>query len=159
MSKQETTDSDRIWQQLVEEYSLWAQVLKEFFSKETDRIAILQRAFKKGDIAPALHVMQYMAPDELTTLFDELIHFSTSHGYAGSVREIILSLPRNWVLSNIEKTVEPHLVGATEDEYRRFLELYLLLDKDLTQRLIQRAINHPDNEIREVGRDFQNSLH
>jgi hypothetical protein len=45
-------------------------------------------------------------------------------------------------------------VNGTYDEYRRFLELYIEIDTELTKKLAMRAIQSPDFDIREAGEDF-----
>jgi hypothetical protein len=40
------------------------------------------------------------------------------------------------------------------EEYRRLLELYLLLDEELTRKLAQRALANSDPEVIEAGQDF-----
>ncbi len=43
---------------------------------------------------------------------------------------------------------------GTDDEYRRFLELYELLDKNLLSDLANRAAASSDPDTREAGEDF-----
>jgi hypothetical protein len=75
-------------------------------------------------------------------------------GQVQYARELISSLPREWVLERIERTAEAHLRGGTEWEYRRILELNSELDPNLTIRLARRAAAHSDAEIREAGEAF-----
>lgn len=58
------------------------------------------------------------------------------------------------MLERIEAEVEQHLVEGDEEEYKRFLELYLLLDEDLTRKLAYRALSNPDLETKAAGQDF-----
>jgi len=53
------------------------------------------------------------------------------------------------VLERIEATTEPYLIDGGLEEYRRFLELYLLLDEELTRKLAQRALAHLDPDVDE----------
>ena len=53
---------------------------------------------------------------------------------------------------------EPLLQDGTDEEYRRLLELYIDIDRELTQRLAGRALQHDEPDIHEVGEDFQNYL-
>lgn len=151
-------NDESLWQNLVKTHLSLSQHLKEFFSNQVDRITILREAFERGEIATALYAISYMESEEIYKIFDKILYMSTAHGYAGTIRKIILSLPRDWVLQNIENVAEPFLIDATEDEYRRFLELYINLDKGLASRLVKRAIAHPDLDIQEAGRDFQNVI-
>lgn len=82
---------------------------------------------------------------------------SISHSDIELGRQGILSLPKTWLLENIEKIAEPLLKNGTDEEYRRLLELYIQIDRELTERLAKRA-QHEDSDIREVGEDFHNYL-
>lgn len=159
MCNQLSQNDQSIWHHLVESHLAFSQALKEFLVGKVDRVSLVKKAFRQGDIATALYVARYIEADELKQLFGELVRLSTAPGYAGTVRDIILSLPREWVLSNIEKTVEPLLQhDATENEFRRILELYRELDSHLVYNLAQRAIKHIDNDIQEAGEDFLDDL-
>ena len=50
------------------------------------------------------------------------------------------------------------LADGTDEEYRRLLELYINIDDHLTEKLVKRALQHEDEDIREAGEDFQNYL-
>ncbi len=147
-------DDTVIWKRLVNSYLDLSQALKEFFSQGRERVSLVREGFAQGDIPAALYVSRYMAVSELCQLFNELIHISISPAYAGTAREIILLLPKEWILSHIEEVVEPILQHDTEEEFRRIFELYLNLEKTLAYRLAERAINHPNKEIKEAGEDF-----
>ena len=103
----------------------------------------------------ALYVLPYVKAPELMQLFSELVFLASfGHGAIGTVRQAILSLPREWVLARMEQEAEPLLRDGTYDEYRRFLELYELMDMELTLKLARRAAAHADDDIREAGEDF-----
>lgn len=88
-------------------------------------------------------------------LFGDLLALASfAHGRIGDVRKIILSLPHDWLLENIERYAEPLLGYENDEEYRRLLELYSLIDRDLTLRLARRAAVHDDADIKETGDDF-----
>ena len=106
MMNRQLSQKDRaIWRRLVKNHMVFLQALKDFFSEETPRIPLIKEAFGRGDIATILYVARHMKEDELKQIFSELVRFSTAPGYAGTVREHILSLSREWVLVNIEKAV------------------------------------------------------
>jgi hypothetical protein len=69
-------------------------------------------------------------------LLNDLVDLaSVSHSDIELGRQAILSLPKNWLLENIEKSAEPLLKNGTDEEYRRLLELYIQIDRELTERL------------------------
>ena len=166
MSPQSTEHNAAIWQRLIEgqqaiahaerEFSLARQI---FLSEGVDRVALLREALRGRDRLTALQVAEDLNTAERLALFDELIFLvSFSHGALPRVRNLILSLPRDWVLANIEEKAEPLLRDGSYDEYRRFLELYVLLDHDLALKLAQRAAVCADEDIREAGEDFLEKL-
>lgn len=145
----------QLWSQLVHHHSQLQGILQDFLSSNIDRVTILRVALQQGELAAVLYVAQFMSEVELAELFFEWVDLaSNAHRHVAAARRIILSLPRDWVISHIEATADSLLQQGTEDEYRRLLELYVQLDWHLTQRLAQRAVQHHDAEIREAGNDF-----
>lgn len=157
--KKSSEDEKIMWHQLVENHLKFSQSLKEFFAKDVDRVTLIRNAMQRGELASSFYVLEYMQTSEVVQLFEELVKFSTAHGYAGTARKIILSLPREWVLSNIEFAIEPLLAEGIGDDYRRILELLIDLDHELTMKCVQKAISHPDKEIQEVGQDFKEIIY
>jgi hypothetical protein len=148
-------DSAGLWEQLRENYWAYRLAFRTFFSEGVDRVEALRPALRGRDRDVALHVANSLTEPEREALFPEWVYLASfSHGAIHIPREIIQSMPREWVLLHIEREAEPLLRGGTDDEYRRFLELYELLDLDLTRRLARRAAAHADPDIREAGEDF-----
>lgn len=119
-------------------------------------VALVRAGLKQPKERPAaLNVAALLPIDARQQLFADLLALvSFGHGRIGVVREIILSLPRDWLLAHIEEYAEPLLAYEDYEEYRRLLELYSLIDRDLTLRLAHRAAAHGDADIREAGEDF-----
>jgi hypothetical protein len=148
-------DNTTLWDHLVEAHRGYTRALWEFFAEGVDRVAVLRPALRGKDRLTALHVASSLKPSERLQLFAEWVYLSSfAHGAIQVPRDMILSLPRDWVLANLEREAEPLLQEGTYEEYRRFLELYALLDRDLTLRLARRAAAHSDPDIREAGEDF-----
>jgi hypothetical protein len=107
----------------------------------------------------ALKLADSLSISELQLLFKELLSLASyGHGLIRSVRGLIFKLPHDWLLAHIEAEAEALLQSGDDNTYRRFLELYLDIDHDLTRRLVQRALAHPDEDIRETGQDFLEML-
>jgi hypothetical protein len=70
---------------------------------------------------------------------------------------------REWLMEHIEQEVTPLLIRGGEEEYRRIAELYAEIDVPLLERHVRRALAHCNQDIQEVGQDFQtcaaNSAH
>lgn len=151
-----TTEAEgNIWQGLVHHYKKLNLALARFLFDEANRIPILREALKTGDRAAAIYVASHLKTAELMELFEEFVFLASfSHGGLAPVRQVILSLPRDWVLSRIENVVSPLIERGTYDEYRRFLELYSDLNHQLALNLANKAAQHSDEDIREAGKDF-----
>lgn len=131
-----------------------------FFAKDVDRVALIRFALEKVHVSTVMYIAPSLNELERQQLFPEwLENASCLHGYALAARDVILSLPREWVIANVEELAEPFLQDGTEDEYRRMLELYRALGaKDLVEKLARRATKHQDWEVREAGQDFLDAL-
>jgi hypothetical protein len=68
-------------------------------------------------------------------------------------RELLVELPREWLLTRIAKLAEAHLPLDNPWEFRRLLEMYQSLDSNLRQRMAESRRNDSDPEIREVAED------
>lgn len=147
------------WLRLVESHKNFTLALQEFFGQSVDRVDILRTALRGNDKFTAISVASYLSKNELLQLFPELLHLASfSHGAIESVRALIRSLPLEWVLANLEEAAEPLLINGSYDEYRRLLELYGEIDRDLALKLARRALQNSDYDIKEVGEDFMKKL-
>lgn len=69
-------------------------------------------------------------------------------------RDAVLAMDREWVLGAIEKTARETLDLDDYWEYRRLLELCLLLDSGLTRRVASWGACHVDPDVREAAEDY-----
>jgi hypothetical protein len=154
---QELNTSEVLWCRLGEAELNAGKAFRAFFSEGVERVPWVRHGLRSGGMgrSAALRFFSYLTVSEQEQLFPDLVFLASSaHRSIDFVRELILLLPRDWVLINIEREAEPHLGEGTYDEYRRFLELYELLDADMTQRLARRAVAHADPDIREAGEEY-----
>ncbi len=161
MSAPEAADRDRaLWAAVVESEGRFTGARAAFMTGAADRLAAVRAALRTASQrGTALRVLRLFTVAERQALFDELVRLvSVGHADVDLCREAILSLPRDWVLATIESHAEPLLRNGTEEEYRRLLELYLQLDRELTARLAARAARHHDPDVREAGEDFLDRL-
>jgi hypothetical protein len=148
-----------IWERLVQSHLAFSLASQEFLSEGIDRVAIIRQALQGNSRNTAIYILQWLPTSELQQVFDQLIFLSSSeHGGIISVRRAILSIPKDWLLENIELAVEPYLQNGTGEEYRRFLELYTYIDAQLTRRLALRALEQQDLDTRAVGQDFMDRM-
>lgn len=158
--EQHTEKDTELWSKLIERESAYILTRQDFLNDCRDRIALIKKALHKPtERGTALRVIKYLKLEERQSLFDDLVDLaSVSHSDIELCRKAILSLPKTWLLANIEKSAEPLLQNGTDEEYRRLLELYIDIDTELTQRLTIQALQHDDLDIREAGEDFHNYL-
>ena len=90
-------------------------------------------------------------------LLPDLLRLACEPSYVPTIvqaRDVILTYPRRWIVEHIESVSEPLLRSSDEWIYRRLLEVYSLLDKELTLRLARRGLDNTNPEICEACNDF-----
>ncbi|MEW6494803.1 MAG: hypothetical protein AB1589_20135 [Cyanobacteriota bacterium] len=161
MFQEQPTENDtELWHKVFDREIAYIQARQDFLKNCTGRVGLIKKALHNPtERGTALRLIEYLNLEECQSLFDDLVDLaSVSHSDIELCRKVILSLPKTWLLANIEKSAEPLLQDGTDEEYRRLLELYIDIDRELTQRLAIRALQQDDPDIREVGEDFQNYL-
>jgi hypothetical protein len=146
-------ESDKLKQDLVNSSRAYTNALGRFFSEGVDRVGLV-REIMVEDRNVALKLAEYLSESEHKQLFGLWVCGASHHKYVTMYRKFILALPRDWALERIEAAAEPYLINGDLEEYRRYLELFLLLDEGLTRKLAQRALEHSDPEVKEAGQDF-----
>lgn len=145
-----------LWRKLFESEIAYIESRQEFLNHSINRVEIIGKAlYKPTERGTALRLMEFFPIEERQILFADLVNLaSVSHSDIELARKVILSLPKTWLLANIENTADPLLKDGTDEEYKRLLELYIQIDEELTQKLAKQALKHPDIDIQEVGEDF-----
>lgn len=148
-----------IWYQLLDKEKAYTETRQTFLNCH-NRVDLIRTALQNpSERATALKILEYLTDKERHGLFDELIQLaSVGHSDIELVRSAILLFEKQWLLGNIENYAEPVLKHGTDEEYRRFLELYFIIDRQLSERLVAKALKHSDPEIQEAGEDFNNYL-
>jgi hypothetical protein len=158
--------------QLWEEYTeAWTNFIykRHLLEKNGENLLLLIKAVLSSrpyiNIGAVLHFIDKLSSNELIDLFPLLLqHAADTSGRSNpqEFRKIILALPKVWVLENIEKFAEPILNDNLNDnhpdvymEYGQMLALYYQIETNLTLRLIDRAIAHPNPDVQEMGHDWQ----
>lgn len=135
----------------------WHEANAALAAMGSARVEILRAACRTWSAAAAITLAADLTQDELKQLLPELVFFACQNYETANlltVRQLIVSLPHDWLTERIEAISEPILTRASYWEYRRLLELYDLIDPALTQRLARRATTHPDPDIQEAGEDY-----
>jgi hypothetical protein len=160
LETQSSQKNTELWNQLISQESAYKTTRQTFLRECHNRREIIQQALGNPvERATALKLFVYLTEEERQNLFNELVQLaSVGHSDIELVRQIILSFPKKWLLTHIEKSAEPLLNKGTDEEYRRLLELYIELDLELAKRLAARALQQNNPNIRETGEDFEDYL-
>lgn len=151
-------ESLQAWEQLRKASGQFDAALRAFLRPEIDRVAVI-----RYNLEQRLHVdttlyniAQYMPSAELFQLFDHLVSRAMTEGSFQAFQKIIVGLPREEVLARIEAEAEPWLEESAD--YEILFHLYVQLDNALTDRLVQKALNSPDPDIRRYGQILADDL-
>ncbi|QDT30694.1 hypothetical protein Enr10x_60620 [Gimesia panareensis] len=138
-------------------------VLTEWNSMEDQAAAI--RYGLQTEKFTAYEFLLLSSDDELKkSILETLVRSaSTAHSSIYKNRAVIKLMPRRWVIKHIEPIVnqiltdetDPYLKTEPDEYYRRFAELYDELDDGLLERLLDRAAQHDDPDVKEVAEDFR----
>lgn len=120
-----------------------------------ERIKTLKVLLRGPNRETALDGASSLTMDEKKQLLPEWINLArAAHSPFQIAWKVIESLPREWVLANIEKEVDAILKNEEETDYWMFLQLYARLNGTLMRKLAERASNHAEPEIRELGVEY-----
>ena len=152
----ELTEQEKsIWDNLVQTYLQFAQASSDFTKSSINRVKIIRKGLQSKNRTTAIYFLKVLKQDEIQELFSELVYLASfNHGAILAIRESILSLPREWVLSHIENAAESYLSEDDGEAYRRFLELYQQIDSKLMEKLANRAVRSENVDAKEAGMDF-----
>lgn len=103
----------------------------------------------------AFEKAKYLSIEERKNIFPDLVAYASyAHGFTEASRDLIVGLPREWVLLKIEEIAAPILKNGSHEEYSDFLDLYKLISPSLFDSLIRRCAMSDELEIREIASDY-----
>jgi hypothetical protein len=151
---------ERIWQSLVAATEAYSSSSRAFLEEATDRVGLLRRSLGGNvvNVILALASLPYVPLSDRLELFDLIIEKCTVQKYASLAKRLVLSLPRDWVIANIENATKPLLGQFDHIDYLLLLDLYASLDKHLAIKLAHAAAAHPNIEVRDVGEQYITQL-
>ena len=158
-NQQPSEDDLALWQEYLEAEQERLRLRRELFTNCSSLVELV----RAGLHAPtqrisALGIARFLEEDERKELFPDLLALASYfHGGMGYARDLVLSLPKEWLLANIEEAAEP-LFGYGYEEYRGLAEVYIQLDRDLAYKLAHRAAADSDEDIKEAGQDLLERL-
>lgn len=151
---------DSIWQSLVKAETDYEQARWYFFKHSSSVLNTLRKALHTPtERETALKLIKYInTEDHKDLLYDLIEEASVGHSDIQLCRETILSLLKEWLIENIEVPIQKVLINGGDEEYRRLIELCTLIDNNLVEKLSKQALTHSNEDIKEVGKDFQEYL-
>jgi hypothetical protein len=149
-----------IWKRYQETFEAYIAATGTFFTElnSKERVEVVRWAFENQQVRAALEATELMKVEERKELVDILIGFTYSAGrWREFVTKLILEIPHDWLVENIEKYTEP-ILNEYEDytDYSGFLWVLHEIDQQLAIRLAERAARSTDYDIREIGEYYLN---
>jgi hypothetical protein len=145
-----------IWQRFIQAYNAYITARRDVVQQSNDLNILAKSSFNNLDERGAfVDILKYLTADQKIEIFDTLLTIGSNvHGHTTYFHECILSIPKQWLLENIETKAERLLKHGTYEEYRAIYEIYRQLDRDLVARLAHRASLSDDPDIKEAGDDM-----
>jgi len=118
--------------------------------------ALVRRALGSAPNHPAVafEMMAMLTPEEKKACLPELLGLCSSGRYAGRARDMIHSMPHDWLIENIEAASESTLSLNDFLDWVNILQVYDHIDHGLGRRLAERMLSHSDPELRKWGAEF-----
>jgi len=157
MSEHREDSCHELWRRLVDaEWAFYTARAALFVSCRNQLVELTRAALEDPhQRVTALGIAKLLTIEERQSLLQDLLPLACSiHGQTGVAYELVLELPHEWLMQNIENAAERMLRPADYEEYRGLFEIYRELDLRLAKSLAERAANHPDVDIQEAAADF-----
>ena len=151
------SDQDRaLWEEYLRAERVFWKARKELFTNGSSLVELVRAGlFDPVQRPSALGVAALLKEEERKQLFPDLLGLASFvSGSMLAARDMVLSLPKEWVLANVEEAAEPLLRDGSYEEYRALFEVYIGLDRSLAEKLAHRAANDSDEDIKEAGQDL-----
>lgn len=109
------------------------------------------------DLAENLHLLPTLEQSIVSLAVQFLLSLACQASNSANIelgRNGLESIPRNWLLSNIEREAQFLLDMDDEWEYRRLSEVYFELDVDLAKKLARLGQESKNEEVVEAATDL-----
>lgn len=158
-NQQPSDDDLALWQEYLQaERERW-RIRRELFANCSSLVELVRAGLNSPEQrSSALGIARFLEEDERKELFADLLALASfCHGQTVYARDLVLSLPKEWLLANIEEAAEP-LLRCGYEEYRGLTEVYIRLDRNLAYKLAHRAAADSDEDVKEAGQDLLERL-
>lgn len=156
-----TTRTLDLWKELDEAYTQFSNAkdnylkLREVAMRSIDVVEVFKLGIPGISRDIAFEKAKDLSIEKRKEIFPDLVAYASySHGFTEASRNLILGLPREWVLSNIEKIADPILKNGGHEEYSAILALYKLISPSIFNSLIAYCAASDDSDLREVASNY-----
>jgi hypothetical protein len=152
-------DDEVLWRRLIDTYKASLEASATFLRDARAPLEIVRRALRGSrtsgvEVMAALGLLHRMKPEDRIGVFNELLIGCLSQKFGHMARSLVLSLPRDWLVANVEAAAQPLTRNADYIDYMMLLRLYNQIDGSIARKLAQQATMSADDDIREVGEGF-----
>lgn len=161
MSEPDKDNCDELWRQLVEaESRFYAAGNLVLTSCRNQLVELIRPALlRPHQTVTALRMAKFLTIEERQSLLPDLLGIACSyHGQTAFARELVLDLPHEWLINNIEASAERLLQYNSYEEYQGLFQIYMELDLTLAKKLTERAARHSDPDIQDASDHFLEAL-
>lgn len=105
----------------------------------------------------ALEVVKHLPPKLQIQLFDELYMWaieSETKSSFNKAQEIILSLPRDWLIEKLQEKAKEILNSVEPEITTDMLTIFFEADKSIARLLVEKALRNEDKYSQSVGKHF-----
>jgi len=150
----ESKDS-QLWADLCEAENAFYAARMALYRDVQDLHALIENALKVvAQRGTALRLLEIRPEQDIRRHLATLVYLaSVGHCDIALCRSVLLRIDRDWLIENIDAHVVEVLRNGDDEEYRRFAELYQLLDADLLRAHLDRCACHPSEDIKEIAED------
>lgn len=145
-----------LWDRLAAAHRAFIEARTALLADPAPVVELVRSALNRpSERSLAIDVTRHLSEDDQKKLFPDLLALSCyAHGLSDEAADILMSMPRDWVIHNIETHEEAILRNATYEEYRMLIRIYDRICPTLAKRLAERAAQSDDEDIREAGEDY-----
>jgi hypothetical protein len=155
-----TDEEQTLWNNVVDKYRDYVQARIDLFRNASSIVSLLRKALKNiNHRIVALEIAEILDQEKKKQLLSDLIPIACyPKGDSYLAWNIILSLPKNWLIENIEVAAESMLQSNNANDYVGLLSLCRSVDGNLARKVADRALQHPDPSVRQEVKDFVSGM-
>lgn len=157
MTEDQSTKIATLWRRYADNQTEAEAIRKELLSG--NRVELLSQLTKAlhlpGERLYALRLLQQMPVQDRQALMPGLLALATWQNQVTDLaREIVFSVPKDWLRANIIRCGEPLLNGPDHQEIWGMLDLTSRIDRQLALDLARRFTKHENPDIRDAGETY-----